>query len=80
MQLIGQPAAAARDPDRIDVLAIGDDDKLWRRWWDGKTWVAWQPVSGTPPALDEVAASWAGARLDVYARDGSGDLWYLALE
>ncbi len=76
---MGQPAAAARGADRIDVFAVGDDTKLWRRWWDGTQWVPWQEVTGAPLGVEQVAADWVGARLDVYVRDDGGDLWYIAL-
>jgi hypothetical protein len=63
---VGQPAAAARDADRIDVFAPGEDGRLWHRWWDGREWVAWQPVAGAPGGVTAVAADWVGGRLDVY--------------
>ena len=78
-RLVGQPAAAARGPDRIDVFAIGDDGKLWRRWWDGSEWVSWRSVVEAPPGIEQVAADWIGGRLDLYVRDRDGDLWYIAL-
>lgn len=78
MTLVGQPAAAARGADRIDVMAFGSDGSLWHRWWDGKRWVPWQRVEGAPPG-DAVSCSWVGDRLDVYVRGDSGVLWYRAL-
>lgn len=79
MRLVGQPAAAARDADRIDVLAVGDDGKLWHRWWDGARWVPWQEVAGAQRGVTAVAADWVGDRLDVYTRAADGSLWYVAL-
>lgn len=79
MRLVGQPAAAARDADRIDVFAAGDDGKLWHRWWDGSRWVPWQEVAGAPGGATAVSADWVGARLDVYVR-ADGELWHRALE
>jgi repeat uncharacterized protein DUF346 len=77
VRLTGQPAAAARDADRIDVFAVGDDGSLWHRWWDGTRWVAWERVP-TPSGADAVSAAWVGRRLDVYVR-AAGSTWYLAL-
>ena len=79
VRLVGQPAAAARDADRIDVFAPGDDGGLWHRWWDGSAWVPWEPVPGAPRGVSGVAASWVGGRLDVYATGSDRSLWYVAL-
>lgn len=76
--LVGQPAAAARDADRIDVLAPGGDGKLWHRWWDGSRWVPWREVAGAPEGVDAVSADWVGGRLDVYVR-ARGSIFYVAL-
>ena len=77
MRLTGQPAAAARGPDRIDVLAAGDDGAIWHRWWNGVEWVGWQRIGSAPSGVSGVAADWVGSRLDVYVRDRGGGLWYL---
>jgi hypothetical protein len=79
VRLIGQPAAVARDADRIDVLAAGDDGAIWHRWWNGAEWVAWQRIGSAPAGVSAVAADWVGSRLDVYARDRDRGLWYLAI-
>lgn len=79
VRLVGQPAAAARDADRIDVLAAGDDGRLWHRWWDGSRWVPWRAIPDAPRGITSVAASWTGGRLDVYARAEGRRLWYLAM-
>lgn len=80
VRLVGQPGAAARDAGHIDVLAIGSDGALWHRWWDGTRWVEWRIVPGAPPGATAVAADWVSSRLDVYVRDGEGELWYVSLE
>jgi len=80
VRLVGQPAAAARDADRIDVFAPGDDGKVWHTWWNGTRWQAWQPVEGAPAGAGALAADWVGGRLDLYARDRDGALWYAAIE
>jgi hypothetical protein len=69
----------ARDADHIDVFAPGDDGKLWHRSWDGSQWRPWHEVVGAPRGATAVSADWAGARLDLYVRDGQGDLWYVGL-
>ena len=77
--LTGQPAAAARGADRIDVFAPGADGRLWQRWWDGRRWVPWREVAGAPAGVTAVSADWVGARLDVYVRDAAGAIWHVAL-
>lgn len=74
----GQPAAAARSADRIDILAFGTDGRLRHRWWDGSRWVDWQIVTDAP-AGDAVSCSWSGSRLDVFVAKRGGELWYVAL-
>ena len=74
----GQPAAAARGADRIDVLAFGTDGRLRHRWWDGSRWVEWEIVADAPRG-DAVSCSWSGSRLDVFVNERGGPLWYTAL-
>ena len=76
--LTGQPAAAARGADRIDVLAFGADGRLRRRWWDGTRWVEWKIVPDAPSG-DAVTCTWSGDRLDVFVAKRGGALWYKAL-
>ena len=75
----GQPAASARNADRIDVFAIGTDGALRHRWWDGKEWVPWETVEGAPAGGWAVACSWIGDRLDLIVWDSGLELWYTAL-
>jgi hypothetical protein len=74
----GQPAAAARSADRIDVLAFDRAGVLRHRWWDGIQWVEWHAVPGAP-AGERVSCSWSGDRLDVFVTGAGGELWYRAL-
>lgn len=78
VRLVGQPAAAARGADRIDVMAFGSDGSLWHRYWDGNGWVPWRRIDGAP-AGDAVSCAWVAGRLDVYVRATGGELWYRAL-
>ena len=75
----GEPAAAARDTDRIDVFAIGADGVLRHRWWDGKRWVDWVDVGGAPRGGRAVSCTWSGPRLDVFVRAPDGALFYADL-
>lgn len=77
--LTGQPAASARDANRIDVFAIGTDGVLQHRWWDGKEWVPWEAVEGAPVGGEAVACSWIGERLDLVVWGADLELWYAVL-
>jgi hypothetical protein len=76
--LTGQPAAAARGADRIDVFAFTPEGLLRHRWWDGSRWVEWETVGGAPRG-GAVSATWSGDRLDVLVTAEDGTLWYRAL-
>src|SRR5258708_8157364 len=73
----GQPAAAARSADRIDVLAFGSDGRLRHRWWDGSRWVEWEIIA-EPPRGAPVRASWSGPRLYHFAPRPAGHPPYTA--
>ena len=75
----GQPAAAARDADRIDLFAISTDGVLRHRWWDGKRWVEWRDVAGAPHGGRAVTCVWSGGRLDVFLWGADGGLHYADL-
>jgi hypothetical protein len=74
----GQPAAAARDADRIDIFAFGVDGRLRHSWWDGTRWVSWEVVDGAPHG-DSVSCAWSGRRLDVFVTSRGAPVWYSAL-
>jgi hypothetical protein len=74
----GQPGAAARGADRIDVFAFGTDGRLRHRWWDGTRWVEWEIVADAPRG-DAVSCVWSGGRLDVLVSRRGAELWYRAL-
>jgi len=75
----GEPAAAARDADRIDVLAIGKDGLLRHRWWDGTRWVDWRVVEDAPRGGRGVSCAWSGDRLDVFVWGADGAVQYADL-
>jgi hypothetical protein len=39
------PAASSWGADRLDVFAVGVDDAIWHRWWDGTRWVDWERLA-----------------------------------
>ena len=75
----GQPAASARDADRIDVFAIGTDGTLRHRWWDGEGWMDWRSVEGAPADARGVTCAWSGDRLDVFVWGADGAVHYADL-
>ncbi|HZA60380.1 MAG TPA: hypothetical protein VE754_01695 [Actinomycetota bacterium] len=75
----GQPAACARDKDRIDVFAIGTDGTAYHRWWNGTEWVPWEELDGAPRNARAITCSWIGDRLDVFVWGDSPELSYVAL-
>ena len=75
----GTPAAAARDADRIDVLAIDRDGIVRQRWWDGSQWAPWREVQGAPAGAVAVACSWIGSELRVFVVGPDRAVSYLVL-
>lgn len=76
----GQPAASARDADRIDVFAVGADGTLRHRYWNGKEWVAWSGVEGAPNDAKGVTCSWVGDRLNLFVWGADDQLWHNSLQ
>ncbi|MFD0465038.1 hypothetical protein ACFQY9_27570 [Microvirga aerilata] len=70
---------------RIDLIARGADDVLWRRGWDGQ-WRDWQSLGLLPGSgllsrpSNPVVLAGSGARLDVVVRGGDDVLWHLVYE
>lgn len=76
----GQPAASARDADRIDVFAIGTDGVLRHRYWNGKEWIPWSDVEGAPRDAKGATCSWVGKRLDLFVWGTDDELWHNSLQ
>jgi hypothetical protein len=72
--LVGNPAAASRMTNRLDVVSRGSDGKVWRKQWNGGSWTAWGPLGGTP-AGDPAIVSRAANRLDVFVRGTDNRIW-----
>jgi hypothetical protein len=78
------PAVSSWRPGRLDVFALGTDDKLRHKWYvRGKGWLPrglWENL-GAPPgdtlSGDPGVVSWGKGRIDVFARASSDNaLWH----
>jgi hypothetical protein len=76
-QLAGAPVAVSWAPNRLDVFAVGTDQRLWH-WWrqDGGDWGGPEPRGGSLPAEGVEAVSWGPNRLDVFAAGQPGNQLY----
>jgi hypothetical protein len=68
------PAVASRGPNRLDVLACGEDGHLWIFKWDGQTWSKWSDLGSGRLTSSPAAVSWGPDRLDVFVRGHDGQL------
>ena len=73
--IISSPDAASWASNRIDVFAVGEDDALWHRWWDGSAWGGWESLGGVLVS-DPAAVSWGPNRIDVFAVGVDDALWH----
>ena len=73
--LTSPPIAVAWGPDRLDIFALGGDNAVWHKWWDGFNWGGWESLGGllTSPPL---AVSWDEDRLDLFALGGDNAVWH----
>jgi hypothetical protein len=83
LQLASAPAAiSAMGPNRIDVFAMGDDNALWHKFWDGTsggpkgTWNDWESLGGNLTSGPAVTTHGYGT-IDVFVRGADDALWYL---
>lgn len=62
--------------DKTDVFAIGDDNRLWWTWWQGRAWSEWQPLPGDArfdPRTQAISAvSRSQFNVDLFAVDLNG--------
>lgn len=61
--------------DRVDIFAVGHDQALWHRWWDGELWNDWESLGGRYTG-EPAAASWEPGRLDVFVVGADDHLLY----
>jgi len=71
------PGAASWAPTRLDVFwrGTGDDEAIYRRWWDSKA--PWSPVAtlGGATSSSPAVAAPASKRLDMYVRGLDNAVW-----
>jgi hypothetical protein len=73
--LSSPPSAVAWGPNRLDIFALGTDQALWHRWWDGSRWGGWESLGGvlsSPPS----AVAWGPNRLDIFALGTDEASWH----
>ena len=70
------PAAVSWGPDRIDVVARGQDDKLWHIAWDGSQWTAWKGLGGESIQSAPAICSRGVGSLDVFALGSNEKVLY----
>jgi len=56
---------------RFDLWAIGTDNKIHHRVWDGNSWSSWESLDG---AASEIVATSSGQRQDVWVIDTDGQV------
>jgi hypothetical protein len=69
------PTVVSWGPDRLDIFALGTDQAVWHRWWDGSNWGGWESLGGTltsPPS----AVCWGPNRIDIFANGTDNALWH----
>jgi hypothetical protein len=58
------PSVVSWASNRLDVFALGSDNRMYHRTWDTVGWQAWEPLGGVFNSAPAVA-SWGPGRLDV---------------
>jgi hypothetical protein len=77
MPLASDPAAVVVSPNRIDVFALGPDNRIYEGRWEGGRWTDWTPIGNEffnsgPAAAFEPGNNW----VHVFARGQSDNaLW-----
>jgi hypothetical protein len=66
-------------PNRLDLFALGDNNAVYHKWWDGSSWgpstTSWESLGGKWLSRP-VAVSWAAHRLDIFALGTASDIWH----
>lgn len=73
------PDAVSWAPNRIHVVAVGNDGNLWIRHYAGTSpwnpWVNFGKPGGNAISGDPTIASWSSTRLDIFVKDTFGNRW-----
>jgi hypothetical protein len=75
--LFSEVSAVSWRKNRLDLFAVGGDNALWHRWWDGSSWGGWDSLGGSVFSAPDAGAtaghqaavsavSWAANRLDLF--------------
>jgi hypothetical protein len=73
--IVSPPQAVSWGPNRLDIFALGTDQAVWHRWWDGANWGGWESLGGiltSPPSV----VSWGPNRLDIFALGTDHAMWH----
>ena len=68
--LTSAPVAVSWGPNRLDVFAMGSDNAVWHRAYDGAGWQAWESLGGTRRLAS--GGSDPGAQLSGCVHQGRG--------
>jgi hypothetical protein len=74
VQVEGYPAAIARGPKLLDIVAKGTDQFLWQISWNGLAWTPWRQIGIRKVVGDAALVSWAPNRLDIFVLDMSSNM------
>ena len=73
--IVSAPQAVSWGANRLDIFALGTDQAVWHRWWDGANWGCWESLGGvltSPPSV----VSWGANRLDIFALGEDHAMWH----
>jgi len=73
--ITSRPNAVSWGPNRIDVVARGQDSAVYHRWWDGAHWNGWESLGGSIQGAPTIC-SWASGRLDIFALGTNHHLYH----
>ncbi len=74
--IVSSPHSVSWGPNRIDAFAVGTDNALWHRAWDGTQWLPWNTLHGVLTS-DPIVVSPTSGRIDVFARGSDRALWHI---
>src|SRR5882757_2144646 len=72
--LISAPVVSSWANGRLDVFAIGTDNAVYHKWFDGG-WSGWESLGGFATSAP-AAVSWSNGRIDLFVRGGDNALYH----